>query len=150
MSKTYSLDVIKEITDLLTNNLSTTIQTINTTRTLTTPLPLSITSTYFTNQFPVVFIDIVDTSIFQEEICKDPETSVEVFNVEITAYLKSSEPDLYKWIEVYLEAMYKVLQNYSSDKLTWLAITGTARDTVQTDERQTLKFATVKCSVRTN
>jgi hypothetical protein len=146
----YSLDVLDEIVELLEDNLGDMIDTINTSRTLTTPKPLNITSSFAKNQFPEVFVDIESSTISQEEICKDPDSSREIYNLEITAYLKSAESDLYKWIEVYSEAMYKIIQNYYSDTITMIDVNETVRDTVQTAEKQMLKYITLRCSVQIN
>jgi len=145
-------DVRDQIVTLLTNSFVTTLATIDSERTSTTPAPIYIGYGWTDNQFPALFVDLGNSSIQQEnsDLTNDYTQTVELYTVEVTCVITDAIDLLYNYIENYIEGIIRVLHNYHDTNITWVSAVETKREDLYLRENQTMKIGTVAFEVRVN
>lgn len=145
--------VIELLTDS-TTGFNALIGTINSERSHNSPSASSIVYNWGRNQFPFLLVDI-DTS----EVIYDDDTTPlslkyeilpEVYTLYVMGFLKYTNDDIYNYAEDWIEAIIRVLHNYNSSGVTWIAYTNTERADIYKNENETLKSFIVSFEFRVN
>jgi hypothetical protein len=149
MARYYGIDVRDEIKDYLETNFNSMVDTINTERTLTVPYCNSYITGRELYQFPEMYIDIISSNIPKEEIFTGDEYNTEIFNIDVKIVIKQTNDNILDDIEVYIEAMIRLLDNRSLPGITSVMVNETIRD-IYDNSGQVLRSGGVKIEVRVN
>lgn len=161
MARLYGRDVRDTIVNLLNSggtkgdgtsidSFNTTIGTINTERSESTPTAKKITHKWGYNQFQWVFVDVGDSEVPNDLMDDEFSQAAEFFEVVITGYLKSSNEEIYNYAENWIEAFIRILHGYYDADITHILVTGTIRDTLYQPQKETMKMGGVTLVVRIN
>lgn len=152
MPRYFGYDIITDIKAKLVADLNTEIGTINTTRSTTTPTIRRFATNWTNNQFPVCYIDLGDSDVFNDEneLNNNIELEVEDYQLEITVEHKSNKAreEFALEMEIYAEAIEKTLHGFYNTNIIWTIVTGVQRAEVSTPQNQTHKFVTVIFQVK--
>lgn len=147
----FARDVRDALKDYLEDNFNTTLSTIDTERTETTPPVISFITGKEKNQFPEMYIDVISSTIETDEIHSDETYSTEKFEVDITVKMKYSNDSIHNYIENYIEALQRLLNNQTIDpQITYIFATSTLRVDLYDNSGQVLRVGGVKFDVRVN
>jgi hypothetical protein len=144
--------IITRLTDA-TYGVSALITTINTERSETTETPLQVNAEKDDGQYPLVFIDLGDSTV-ENVKGADSETMLETFNLEVTAFLMGNNiTKLKNDTENYIEAICRSLEGFYEQSGTSSYIcqlSGIQRMDIDTTADQTKRVAALLFSVYRN
>lgn len=127
------------------------LNTINTTRSQSTPLPANDDiSSERQDQNPEIIIDYESSPI--NDVFGDTDLSGlrKTCSLTVTAFLSSADPDIKKYMSNYIEAITKCLHGYSVGNITACFARDDIIDDLFKDELETTKFAGVRFDVLIN
>lgn len=145
----YGLDVRDGVKTFLTTNYNTMIGTINIERTMTVPVIASFITGKEKYQFPEMYIDITGSNIPKEEIFSGDEFNTEIFTMEIKVAAKETTDSLMDHMEVYTEALIRLLDNITLPGMTSVMVTSTIRGYYD-NSGQVLRTSGVNLEIRVN
>jgi len=149
MKKPYwSRDVLVFIKTKLINELNTMIGIVNGERLDDTPLISNITYDKVTDSLPECLIELTESTIDQEEIGNENDFSTEIFNCVISIMSKSNDNRHSLWIENYLEALWRVLQGYNDNYISWIRLKQSVRADLTSTQDQTYKICGYNIEIR--
>lgn len=145
----YGIDVKKAIYDYVVANFNNMVDTINTERTLTVAHCNSFITGRELYQFPEMYIDITGSTIPKEEIFSGDEFNTEIFRMDVKIVNKQSTDNILDDMEIYTEAMIRLLDNNSLPGITSIMVNETIRDYYD-NSGQILRMAGVRLEIRVN
>jgi hypothetical protein len=128
------------------------IATINTERTHTTPLTTQVTYKWGQNQFPFIFVDIDSSEGLSEDYTLDMSYTnlPEVYTLNVMGTLKYAHDDVQNYAEDWIEAVIRVLHNYTCNGVTYIMYTNTERAEIYSKMNERLKTFLVSFEARVN
>lgn len=149
MARYYGIDVQKAIYDFLVANYNNMIATINSERT-STVIPCASFIRYKEKyQFPEMYIDIIGSTLPKEEIFNGDQFNTEIFDIEVKIAVKENVETIIDDMEIYIEAMIRLLDNISMTNITSIIVTRTNRNYFD-NSGQILRVGGVQLEVRVN
>lgn len=146
----FAIDIRDALITLLQNSFNTTITTINSERTHTTPPALSIGYDWGQNQYQLLRVEVKDSEVQYNEAALNLNLQhlPEVYNVNVAGFIKSNDSNMRNWVEDWIEAIIRTLHNYSSPEISWCAYTGSNRTELYNERNETAKIIEVNFEVR--
>jgi hypothetical protein len=161
----YGMDILKLLNDLATNatnGVNAVITAINTERSLTgdnaCPAVKNITTSFPKGFLPEMIIDIDSSELLEDDesiggggstfATRDTNKTPEVYKVLISIMHKSNNTQMYNWMEIFAEAIYRTFHNYCDSNVTWMIATSSIRSDLQIAEGQTGKICGYEFDLR--
>lgn len=150
MDRIYGYDVLTALKNLLSANLNTQIGLIKAARGDAGVLNINkITTGYSERQYPECLISLQDSTPKNDDLNFDIDNTPEVFPVEVVVIFRDNTQNPYLRQEIYIEALQKTLQGYSSEQITWILLTGSIRAKAYTESKETLIVGGVSIDIKT-
>lgn len=147
-------DKVIELLNDNTTGFNALIGTINSERSHNTPTSNSVVYHWGRNQFPFLMVDIDDSEVLYDDdttpMSLKYEILPEVYTVYVMGFLKYANDEIYNYAEDWIEAIIRVLHNYNSSDISWIAYTNTERAEIYKNENETMKSFLVSFEVRVN
>lgn len=162
MARFFGTDIRDKIIDLLNNggvdsqgNVIKTLKNqlieIDSERSTATIAPKKITYKWGDNQFPIVLVAPGKSELIQDELITDDlNITPEIFNVGISAMIKSNSNEIHNYVENYIQAIQEILNGYEDSDITWILVTETDRGDLYQDKQQFMKSGMVVVEARVN
>lgn len=159
------IDCRDKVVDLLENggttgqgvsvsSFNTMLGTIETERSLSNSIPTakSITYKWGMNQYPFILVDldksegITDAYTLDMSYVNLPEN----YTILVMGFLKYANDEIWNYCEYWIEGIKRVLHNYNSDNISWIAYVSTERAEIYDNQNQRLKSFVVEFEMRCN
>ena len=135
------------------SGFNATLTTIDTERSQTTPQANQVTYKWGQFQYPFLFVDVQESEAVYDEttpISLNYTVLPETYSLIVVGFIKASNDLIYNWTENYIEAIIRVLHNYNSENISWIAYIKTERAEIYKNENEVIKTFAVEFEARVN